>query len=203
MSDPLRPPHEYIEEDIRDILNLLDPNPERAALVETPRRVRESLQFMTSGYRQDEQAVLKEFEDGAEHYDEMIFQGGVPLFSLCEHHLLPFFGVAHVAYLPRKHDGKIVGLSKIGRLIEIFARRFQVQERLTTQIADALDKHLKPAGVGVVLRCRHLCMEARGIQKIGTITLTSALKGSIKEEPDAREEFLRFVDLAEARTSNL
>ena len=184
----------------RRILQQIDPDPNREGLRETPDRVAQAFKFWTSGYNKDPKDVLKTFEDGASVYDELVFQGGIQIHSLCEHHIAPFFGVAHIGYIP---NGKIVGLSKLARLAEIFARRLQVQERLTCQIAQALEEHLDPLGVGVVLRCRHLCMESRGIQKSGTITYTSALLGAFKKETSARDEFLKFVALADARTPNL
>ena len=182
----------------------LDPDPERQGLQETPNRMAAALRFWTKGYAEDPNDILKSFEDGGQSYDEMVFQGGVPIFSLCEHHLTPFFGVAHIGYIPAGEGlKKIVGLSKLSRVADVFARRFQVQERMTRQIADALWNNLNPLGVGVVLRCRHLCMESRGVQNIGAITYTSALLGCFKDVPGAREEFLRFVALADARSSNL
>lgn len=191
----LEPAH--MEEALADMLRLLlYPNSaDREGLKETPRRVRAYLETMTSGYKQDPEALLKTFEDGAQNYDEMVFVGSIPLYSLCEHHLVPFFGVAHVAYIPEK---RIVGLSKIPRVVEAFSRQLQVQERLTVQIADAIDRALKPKGVGVVIRARHMCVEMRGIEKPGTITFTSALRGVMKDG-GAREEFLRFVDMADRR----
>lgn len=185
---------------IRTLLNHFDKEGEREGTRETPARVIKAFEFWTSGYKQDPKEILKEFEDGAQNYDQMVFEGGISIYSLCEHHLTPFFGVAHIGYIPNK---RIVGISKLARLAEMFARRFQVQERLTTQIADAIQEHLNPIGVGVVLRCRHLCMESRGVQKTGTVTYTSALRGAIKDEPETREEFLRFVSLADARTGNI
>lgn len=171
----------------------------REGLKETPRRWRDAWIQFTWGYGVDPGSVLKQFEDGASDYDELVFQGNIPLFSMCEHHLIPFFGVAHIGYIPNK---RIVGLSKLARLLEVFARRLQVQERLTTQVADALTEHLSPNGVGVVLRCRHLCMEARGVQKVGTVTYTSALRGAFKQENAkgiaARSEFMRFVERADS-----
>lgn len=188
------------EHSFREIIRALGENPDRPGMKETPCRYLKMMEFLTSGYSQKPEDVLKQFDDGAQDYDEMVFQGGIPLFSLCEHHSAPFFGVAHIGYVP---NGKIVGLSKLSRVVEVFARRFQVQERLTCQIASALNEHLSPLGVGVVLRCRHLCMESRGVQKTGTITYTSALHGVFKDKAPAREEFLRFVSLADARASNL
>lgn len=164
----------------------------RGGLEETPGRFAKAWNFWTSGYGKDPKDVLKTFDDGA--CSEMVFQGNINVWSLCEHHLAPFFGVAHIGYIP---NGKIIGLSKFYRLAEIFARRLQVQERLTTDIADALVEHLEPLGVGVVLRCRHSCMESRGIQKAGGATITSALRGAMKDESPARAEFLRFVEMAD------
>lgn len=183
----------FVQASIGEILIRLDPEPDREGLRETPKRVAEAFAFWTSGYGQDPAEVLKSFEDGASNYDEMVFQGGIPVWSLCEHHMAPFFGVAHIGYLP---DKKIVGLSKLHRLVEVFARRLQVQERLTTQIADALEENLKPQGVAVVLQCRHSCMESRGVRIAGAVTQTSAIRGAIKDEPEARAEFYTFVNMA-------
>jgi GTP cyclohydrolase I len=195
-SDPMRTPTDYAHDAVKDLLQLCDPDPDRQGLKETPERMVRSLKFLTAGQHADPAETLKVFEDGAQNYDQMVVQGGISLYSLCEHHIIPFFGVAHIAYIP---NGKIVGLSKIARLVEVFSRRLQVQERLTTQIADAMNEHLQPIGVGVVLRCRHFCIETRGVQKQSSITLTSALRGAIKDEPETREEFLHFVQLADAK----
>ena len=162
-------------------------DPTREGLQETPARVVKAWQHWTKGYAEDPATILKTFEDGAEDYDEMIVVSGLPVWSTCEHHTAPFFGEAHIGYVPKK---RIVGLSKFGRLVDCFARRLQVQERLTMQIANAIQEHLKPKGVGVILRCRHLCMESRGIQSSGTITITSALLGGMKTDEQARNEFL-------------
>lgn len=178
------------------MLHLLDPDPEREALRETPNRMADALQFLTSGYDEDHRSILKTFEEG--NSDEMVVQDGIPLYSLCEHHLLPFFGVAHIAYIPH---GKIVGLSKLKRLVDVFALRLQVQERLTNQIAEALT-FISP-NVSVALRCRHLCMEARGIKTAGTATNTIALRGAFKDQAPARAEFLDFVKTANARITML
>lgn len=172
------------------LLCFIGEDPARGGLVETPRRVLKAWEFWTSGYQREPGQVLKVFEDGAERVDEMVAVCRIPLYSHCEHHLAPFFGVAHVAYIP---NGKIVGLSKLSRLVDIFARRLQVQERLTNQIADALDEHLKPKGVGVMIECRHMCMESRGVCQQGHATRTSALRGVIKTDAAARAEFLRVV----------
>ena len=188
------------EELIKEFLRRMGEDVNRGGLKETPKRVAAAWEFWTSGYKQSPKDVLKSFEDGGEDYDEMVFQAGVPVFSFCEHHLASMLGVAHIAYIP---NGRVVGLSKLSRLIDVYARRLQVQERLTKQVANALMKHLKPKGVGVVLQLRHLCMESRGVQKIGTITVTSALRGCIKEEPDCRAEFLTFVNTASQGLSKL
>lgn len=161
----------------------------REGLKETPDRVAKAWAFWLSGYDRDPVDVLKVFEDGAEGYDEMVMVKDIPVYSKCEHHLADIFGTATIAYIP---NGKVVGLSKLSRLTDIFARRLQVQERLTCQIADALQEHLEPKGCGVILKCRHLCMESRGLCQQGHHTVTSALRGVLKEgEP--RSEFLRLA----------
>jgi len=180
------------EQLIKEFLSRLGER-ERGGLKETPQRVAKAWKFFCSGMDVDPASVLKTFEDGGETYDELLFQANIPLYSNCEHHMQTFFGVAHIAYVP---NGKVVGLSKLTRLAEIFARRLQVQERLTQQIADALMDNLAPKGVGVVLQMRHMCMEARGIQKPGTVTMTSALRGCVKEEHDCRSEFMSMVNTA-------
>lgn len=167
---------------------------QREGLEETPKRYINAMQYLTSGYTDNPKEFLKSFEDGQGAPDSLVFQGGVQLYSLCEHHLLPFFGVAHIGYIPRN---KIIGLSKISRVADMFSRRFQVQERLTTQIASYLEDYLDAKAVGVVLRCRHMCMEMRGVRKPGTITYTSSLHGDFKDEPEARAEFMQFVALAD------
>jgi GTP cyclohydrolase IA len=163
----------------------------RGGVIETPKRMAKAWAFWTSGYSLCPADVLKQFDDGAENYDAMVVQQGIPFYSHCEHHMAPFFGVVHIGYLP---DKRIVGLSKLARVVNIFARRLQVQERLTTEIAQALDEGLKPLGVGVVVEARHLCIESRGVEKPGTITRTSALRGQIHNHAGARAEFLSFVN---------
>lgn len=164
----------------------------REGLRETPARVIKAWrEEWGRGYRQDPKDVLKVFEDGGEKYDEMILVRDIPIYTHCEHHLAPFFGVAHIGYVP---NGKVVGLSKLARLADIFARRLQVQERLTAQIADALMEGLQPKGVAVVLQCRHLCMESRGISKQGSITTTSKLLGVMMNTPAARSEFFALIN---------
>lgn len=177
---------------IRTLLRALENTEElRPGLVDTPWRVAEAWGEWTNGYNVDPTEVLKTFEDGAERVDEMVILNGIPVYSHCEHHLAPIFGTASVAYIP---NGKIVGLSKLSRLVDIFARRLQVQERMTNEIADALDQNLSPRGVGVILRCRHMCMESRGINRAGIETTTSALRGAIRTDTSARAEFLRLAE---------
>lgn len=190
--------HIPLETHLRGLLDFLDKDPDRGGLKETPTRVRKYWEQMTRGKDADDKvisALLKTFKDGAKGYDEMIVETNITFHSICEHHLVPFFGVAHVAYIPGK---KIVGISKLARLVELLAAQLQVQERLTVQVADALDKHLRPRGVGVVMTARHLCMESRGVKKSGSLTTTSALRGVIKQS-GAREEFLGFVRTAEGK----
>lgn len=163
---------------------------QREGLLDTPERFAGAWSYWTKGYREDPAQILKTFRDGGEKYDEMVLVRDIPVYSKCEHHLADIFGVAHVAYIP---NGRIVGLSKLSRLVDCFARRLQVQERLTTQIADSLVTHLEPKGVAVMLRCRHLCMESRGICQQGHTTITSALRGAILEEASARAEFMSLV----------
>lgn len=187
------PPDKTHHAAIRGLLELLDPDHGREGLQDTPVRVLKAWQEWTAGYNVDAEKLLKTFKDGADNYDEMVFVGCIPFYSTCEHHLAPFFGVAHVGYIP---SGSIVGLSKLPRLVECFARRLSVQERITTQIAEALTTVLKPTGVGVVLQARHMCMESRGINRPGTVTTTSALRGKLKTEPDTRAEFYKMIDQA-------
>lgn len=176
-----------LDETIRSLLRAIGENPDRGGLLETPVRAARAWRDWTAGYEQSPEEVLKVFEDGAESCDQLVIVRDIPVYSHCEHHLAPFFGVAHVGYIP---DKRIVGLSKLSRLVDIFARRLQVQERLTNQIADALQEHLQPRGVGVMVECRHLCMESRGIQRQGTSTNTTALRGAMRDDDAARGEFL-------------
>jgi GTP cyclohydrolase I len=171
--------HQVIGEDIA-----------REGLLETPKRVTKAWQHWVSGYNVDIPALLKVFEDGGENYDEMVMVKDIPIYSKCEHHLADIFGTATIAYIP---DGKIVGLSKLSRVADAFARRLQVQERLTNQIADALHDNLQPKGVGVIIKARHMCMESRGICQQGHYTVTSALRGVLKDEPSARAEFMQLA----------
>ena len=178
---------------IREFIKRFGENIDREGLRDTPDRVVKAWKFWCSGYGQNPEDVLKVFKDGGEKYDELLFQANIPVFSHCEHHLAGMFGIAHVAYVP---NGKVVGLSKLSRVVDIFSRRLQVQERMTQQIADSLMTHLQPKGVGVVMQLRHLCMESRGVQKVGTVTMSSALRGCVKEEPECRSEFMQLVSVA-------
>lgn len=178
-----------IHDNLRRLLQFVGEDPQRGGLIETPARAAKAWRHWTSGYNKDPKQVLKVFEDGGEGYDEMVAVKDIPIYSHCEHHLAPIFGTATIAYIP---NGKIVGLSKLSRLADIYARRLQVQERLTQQIADTLDECLSPVGVGVLIKARHMCMESRGICQQGHYTITSALKGAIKDKPEARHEFLEM-----------
>jgi GTP cyclohydrolase IA len=180
----------FDEHDWRRFLKSLGEDPDRPGLIETPARVTKAWKHWTSGYGQKPADVLKAFEDGAEEYNELIVVRNIPVYSHCEHHLAPFFGKATVGYMP---DGKIVGLSKLTRLVECFAKRLQVQERLTIQVANALMESLQPKAVGVVIRCRHLCMESRGIKTAGEETVTSAMLGELQPNLAMRTEFLHLA----------
>jgi GTP cyclohydrolase I len=178
-----------ISEQVKRLLVELGENPERQGLVRTPLRVEKSLKFLTGGYSQSVDDVL----NGAifdETYDEMVLIKNIEVFSLCEHHMLPFYGKCHVAYVP---NGKIVGLSKIPRIVDVFARRLQVQERLTTQIADCLMEKLNPLGVAVVIEATHLCMVMRGVEKQNSVCSTSSMLGAFRDEPATRREFLSLL----------
>lgn len=181
---------EFNENDWRRFLISLGEDPNRPGLRETPARVEKAWKFWTSGYEQNPSDLLKTFEDGAEQYNELIVVRNIPVYSHCEHHLAPFFGKATIGYMP---DGKIVGLSKLTRLVECFSKRLQVQERLTIQVANALMESLQPKAVGVVIRCRHLCMESRGIRTPGEETVTSAMLGELQPNLAMRTEFLALA----------
>jgi len=174
---------------IEELLALLGENPQREGLMRTPARVERSLQFLTQGYRED---VGRLFSSArfVEPYDEMVLVKEIDFFSLCEHHMIPFFGKCHVAYIP---SGRIVGLSKIPRLVDILARRLQVQERLTCQIAETLQEYLQPKGVGVVMEAQHLCVMMRGVQKQNTKMVTSSMLGTFRSDPKTRIEFLSLI----------
>ena len=174
---------------VRRQLALVGEDPDREGLLRTPERVAKSLAALTSGYHTDVRGVVGEgvFEESS---DQMVMVRDIEMYSLCEHHLLPFFGKVHEAYVP---DGKIIGLSKLPRIVEVFARRLQVQERLTQQIADAVCDVLEPRGVGVVIEAAHLCMMMRGVEKQNSSTITSALRGVFRDDARTREEFLRLA----------
>jgi GTP cyclohydrolase I len=177
------------EDLVREQLRRLGEDPSRPGLIDTPGRIEKSLKWLTQGYRSTaEEAIGTGIF--VESHDNMILVKDIELYSLCEHHMLPFFGKAHVAYIP---DGRLLGLSKIPRVVEVFARRLQVQERLTDQIADALQEALQPDGVGVVIEANHLCMMMRGVEKQHSKTITSALRGRFRSDIRTREEFLRLV----------
>ncbi len=177
---------------VRSLLGELGQDAERDGLSDTPERVARSLAFLTQGYDQDPRAVVGEAIFEAE-YDEMVVVRDVEIFSLCEHHLLPFFGRCHIAYLP---SGKIVGLSKLARLAEVFARRLQIQERLTNEVAKAIDEVLEPKGVGVVIEAQHLCMMMRGVEKQQSLAVTSCMRGQFRTDPRTRSEFLSLISKA-------
>lgn len=172
------------------LLQYIGEDPSREGLQETPARFLKAWRYWTKGYSQDPKDLFKVFEDGAEGCDEMIVVKDIPLYSHCEHHLAAIIGTASVAYIP---SGKIIGLSKIARVVDMYARRLQVQERLTNQIADCLEEHLNPLGVAVTIKARHLCMESRGVEKPGAETVTSALRGSFRTESSCRAEFYSIV----------
>jgi len=174
---------------IRTLLKEIGEDPAREGLLRTPLRVEKSYQFLTSGYNQD---VCKIINDALFHekYDEMVIVKDIELYSLCEHHMLPFYGKCHVGYMP---NGKVVGLSKIPRIVDAYAKRLQVQERLTYQIADILMECLEPQGVGVVVEARHLCMMMRGVQKQSTVVNTSAMFGVFRENQSTRDEFMHLI----------
>ncbi len=176
------------EEMYREILSRLGEDPDREGLLATPERLTKSMAFLTKGYGEDPTKILRGALFDVE-YDEMVIVKDIEMFSLCEHHLLPFFGKVHVAYIPK---GKVIGLSKIPRLVEVFARRLQVQERLTQQIADSIQEVIEPQGVGVVVEARHLCMMMRGIEKQNSSTVTSAMVGCFRQK-ETRLEFLSLV----------
>ena len=183
------PDKQSLQDLVRELLIRLGEDPERDGLRDTPRRVEQALRFLTEGYRKS----LEDTLNGALYsvtYDEMVIVKDIEVFSLCEHHLLPFFGKAHVAYIPNK---KVIGLSKIPRLVDIFAQRLQIQERLTMQIARAIEEKIQPQGVAVVMEARHLCMMMRGVEKQHSQAVTSAMLGSFREKKQTRDEFLALV----------
>ena len=182
-------PQNTMQDAVRTLLLGLGEDPEREGLDKTPERVEKALKFLTKGYQEDAKAVINDalFTVG---YDEMVIIKDIDVFSLCEHHLLPFYGKAHIAYLP---NGKVVGLSKIPRLVDMFARRLQVQERLTVQIAQTIQDAIQPRGVGVVIEAIHFCMMMRGVEKQNSIAVTSCMLGAFRDRQPTREEFLQLI----------
>jgi len=178
-----------LEKTVQEVLSLIGEDPKREGLLQTPRRVAQAWKFLTSGYEQDVKIVLNSAVF-TEKYDEMVIVKDIDFFSMCEHHMLPFYGKAHIAYIP---NGKIIGLSKIPRLVEVFSRRLQVQERMTQQIADTLFQTLEPDGVAVVIEARHLCMMMRGVEKQNSVATTSAMLGSFRDDERTRNEFLKLI----------
>jgi GTP cyclohydrolase I len=177
------------EDLVREMIVRLGEDPQREGLTNTPERVCKAMKFLTKGYSEDPEALLKAALFTV-NYDEMVIVKDVEVFSLCEHHMLPFFGKVHVAYVP---NGKVIGLSKIPRLIELFSRRLQIQERLTTQIAETIQKVIEPQGVGVVIEARHLCMMMRGVEKQHSAAVTSSMLGCFRSEDETRSEFLSLI----------
>lgn len=184
----LRFPQNSLEAVIHQLISLVGENPEREGLLDTPRRVAKTYEKLLSGYHQNLEGMMTVFEN--EGYDEMVIAKNIEFYSLCEHHLLPFFGKVHVGYIPGE---KIIGLSKMPRMIEVFSRRMQTQERLTSQIAQGLMDLLQPKGVGIVIEAQHLCMMARGVEKQNSVMTTSALRGLFKKNLNTRSEFLRLI----------
>ena len=178
-----------IEKLIRELLTEIGEDPEREGIINTPKRVAKSWKFLADGYKQDIQSIINN-AIFTEDYDEMVTIKDIDYFSLCEHHLLPFFGKVHVAYIP---DGQIIGLSKIPRIVDMYSRRLQVQERMTHQIADTLSKILCPKGVGVVIEGEHMCMQMRGVEKQNSYATTSSMIGLFREDPRTRAEFLKII----------
>jgi len=194
-EDPVTLKQAEMQELLRELLVRLSEDPEREGLLRTPERMERALQYLTRGYNEDPEKILQDALFTVS-YDEMVIVRDIEMFSLCEHHVLPFFGKVHVAYIP---NGKVIGLSKIPRLVEVFARRLQVQERLTTQIAETIQHAIQPQGVGVVIEARHLCMMMRGVEKQHSSAVTSAMLGVFRDCQETREEFLALI---RARTGN-
>ena len=181
---------EKIEKAVEQILESIGEDPKREGLLKTPHRVAKSFEFLTKGYKQDPKEILNQALFTTTN-DEMVLVRDIEFYSMCEHHLLPIIGRVHVAYIP---DGKVVGLSKIPRIVEVFARRLQIQEQLTEQIADAINETIKPKGVAVVVHARHMCMEMRGVEKINSTTVSSALRGLFKSDMRTRTEFFNLIN---------
>lgn len=182
--------HRMFENTCRNLLKHIGEDPYREGLVETPKRMAKAWKHWTKGYGQDPADVFKEFTDGGEGYDEMIIVSPIPFYSHCEHHMAAIFGDVYIGYIP---NGKIAGLSKFARVVDIFAQRLQVQERLTVQIANAINQHLEPLGVGVFVKARHFCMESRGVEKSGVYTKTSAMRGVFLNKSEVRAEFFELL----------
>ena len=182
MNDP-------IEDSISVILREIGEDPEREGLLRTPHRVAEAMRFFTSGYERDPRVILNQALFDVD-YDEMVMVRDIDFYSLCEHHMVPFFGRVHVGYIP---DGKVVGLSKIPRLVDMFARRLQVQERFTMQVAEVLEEVLQPKGVGVVIEAKHLCMAMRGVEKQNSFAITSSMRGAFGTDSKTRGEFMELI----------
>ena len=181
---------EEFEQAITKILELIGEDPKREGLLKTPARVAKAFSFLTEGYRQDPKEILYQALFTTSN-DEMVLVRDIEFYSMCEHHMLPIIGRAHVAYIP---DGKVVGLSKIPRIVNLFARRLQIQEQMTEQIADAILETIKPKGVAVVLHARHMCMEMRGVEKVNSTTVSSALRGLFKSDERTRSEFYNLIN---------
>ncbi len=188
-ADPTTVLQASTQELLREVLVRLGEDPGREGLARTPERMAKALEYLTKGYQEDPEELLRGALFNVD-YDEMVIVKDIEMFSLCEHHLLPFFGKVHIAYLPK---GKVIGLSKLPRLVDIFARRLQVQERLTTQIAETIQKAIEPQGVGVVVEARHLCMMMRGVEKQHSSAVTSSMLGAFRDEQEARQEFLSLI----------
>jgi len=182
--------NQEFEETITRVLELIGEDPQREGLRKTPSRVVKALQFLTEGYHQDPKEILNQALFSSSN-DEMVLVRDIEFYSMCEHHMLPIIGRAHVAYIP---DGKVVGLSKIPRIVNVFARRLQIQEQMTEQIADAISETIRPKGVAVVLHARHMCMEMRGVEKINSTTVSSALRGLFKRDERTRNEFYNLIN---------
>jgi GTP cyclohydrolase I len=182
--------NQQMEQAVTTILELLGEDPNREGLIKTPKRVTKALQFLTEGYHQDPKEILNEALFTTSN-DEMVLVRDIEFYSMCEHHILPIIGRVHVAYIP---DGKVVGLSKIPRIVNVFARRLQIQEQMTEQIADAILDTIQPKGVAVVVHARHMCMEMRGVQKINSTTVSSALRGLFKSDERTRSEFYNLIN---------
>tara|TARA_B100000214_G_scaffold371707_1_gene348583 strand:- start:9795 stop:10358 length:564 start_codon:yes stop_codon:yes gene_type:complete len=178
-----------LAEEIKSILTKIGENPNREGLVKTPERVAKSMAFLTNGYKENPTSILKSAMF-AENYNQMVLVKDIEMYSLCEHHMLPFFGKAHIAYIP---NGHIVGLSKIPRIVNVFSRRLQVQERLTDQIKDCIQDALNPKGVAVVIEAQHLCMQMRGVEKQHSLTTTSAFSGIFLKDEKTRSEFINLI----------